>query len=633
MFYKITDGFIGFGGEYLLYDVNFEIREGEKIALVGRNGSGKTTLLKAICGEIEILGKSSEEEPVSCTGNPEIGYLKQFTFDDDSVSMEDEIRKAYSQIISLEKSMAQLLERIEREHNEKDIQEYSLMQDHFTNLGGYYYERECHSAIKSFGFTDEDKKKPLSEFSGGQRTKIALIKLLLSKPDILILDEPTNHLDITTIGWLEEYISSYKKSVVIVSHDRMFLDKTVGTVYEIERGRVTRYKGNYTEFVRLKQEKWESQRKEYAAQQKEIARLKELVERFRYKPTKAAMAQSKLKQIERMEIVPPPENYDLKSFQADFSFDLKSGNDVLTIRNLKIGYDRELSEVSADIKLGNKVGIIGGNGLGKSTFLKTITGALKALGGEYRYGVNVNVGYFDQQTAQYSSDNTVLDELWNEFPEMTQTQVRSALGAFLFTQDDVFKTVNMLSGGEKVRLALCRMLKRKPNMLILDEPTNHMDIVGKEALEAILKRYEGTVLFVSHDRYFVQQIAESLLVFEQGKATFYPYGYSQHLQDKERATSPVIQQTVVKSEKSEKKFNGSPLKERTKRERRVKKLEELIAETESLIEAEKEKLELPENVSDYLRLEEIQQVIFEYEGKLLELMQEWEELSLLLSQA
>ncbi|MBR5774246.1 MAG: ABC-F family ATP-binding cassette domain-containing protein, partial [Clostridia bacterium] len=521
MFYKITDGFVGFGGEYLLNDVNFEIREGDKIALVGRNGSGKTTLLKAICGELEIVGKSAEEEPVSCTGNPEIGYLKQLAFEDDSVSMEDEIKKAYAQIIDLERRMALLLQKIEREHNEDDIREYSLMQDHFTNLGGYYYERECHAAIRSFGFTDEDKRKPLSDFSGGQRTKIALIKLLLSKPDILILDEPTNHLDITTISWLEEYIISYKKSVVIVSHDRMFLDKTVSTVYEIERGRVTRYKGNYTEFARQKQERWESQRKEYTAQQKEIARLKELVERFRYKPTKAAMAQSKLKQIERMEIVPPPESYDLRSFQADFSFDLKSGNDVLTIRGLKIGYDRELSEVTADIKLGDKVGIIGGNGLGKSTFLKTITGALRALGGEYRYGVNVNVGYFDQQTAQYASTNTVLDELWNEFPEMTQTQVRSALGAFLFTQDDVFKTVDMLSGGEKVRLALCRMLKRKPNVLILDEPTNHMDIVGKEALEAILKRYEGTVLFVSHDRYFVQQIAQSLLVFEQDRVTYY----------------------------------------------------------------------------------------------------------------
>jgi len=631
VFYKITDGFIGFGGEYLLHDVNFEIREGEKIALVGRNGSGKTTLLKAICGEIEIFGKAAEEEPVSCTGNPEIGYLKQFAFDDDSVSMEDEIRKAYSQIISLEKNMAVLLERIERDHSEQDIREYSLMQDHFTNLGGYYYERECHSAIKNFGFTDEDKKKPLSDFSGGQRTKIALIKLLLSKPDILILDEPTNHLDITTIGWLEEYISNYKKSVVIVSHDRMFLDKTVGTVYEIERGRVTRYKGNYTDFTRLKQEKWESQRKEYAAQQKEIARLKELVERFRYKPTKAAMAQSKLKQIERMEIVPPPESYDLKSFQADFSFDLKSGNDVLTIRELKIGYDKVLSQVTADIKNGDKVGIIGGNGLGKSTFLKTVTGALKALGGEYRYGVNVNVGYFDQQTAQYSSDNTVLDELWNEFPEMTQTQVRSALGAFLFTQEEVFKSVNMLSGGEKVRLALCRMLKRKPNMLVLDEPTNHMDIVGKEALESILKKYEGTVLFVSHDRYFVQQIAQSLLVFEEGKVTYYPFGYSQYLQDKEKGTAPEIQQTE-KREKGEKKPYISPLKEKARRERRVKKLEEMIAETESHLSAEKEKLELPENVSDYLKLEEIQQSINTYEEKLTEFMQEWEELSILLSE-
>ena len=632
MFYKITDGFIGFGGEYLLHDVDFEIRDGEKIALVGRNGSGKTTLLKAICGEIEIHASSNEVDPVSCTGNPDIGYLKQFTFDDDSVPMEQEIRKAYAQIIDLEQRMAQLLERIERTHDEQDIRDYSSMQDHFTNLGGYYYERECHSAIKSFGFSDEDKKKPLSDFSGGQRTKIALIKLLLSKPDILILDEPTNHLDITAISWLEDYITSYKKSVVIVSHDRMFLDRTVGTVYEIERGRVTKYKGNYTEFVRLKQEKWESQRKEYAAQQKEIARLKELVERFRYKPTKAAMAQSKLKQIERMEIVPPPESYDLKSFNADFNFDLKSGNDVLSIRDLKIGYDKVLSAITADIKNGDKVGIIGGNGLGKSTFLKTITGALDSLGGEYRYGVNVKIGYFDQQTAQYSSDKTVLDELWNEFPEMTQTQVRSALGAFLFSGEDVFKSVNMLSGGEKVRLALCRMLKRKPNMLILDEPTNHMDIVGKETLETILKRYEGTVVFVSHDRYFVQQIAKSLLVFEQDKVTYYPYGYSQYVMDKERAASFPAAPSQIVQDKPVKKPHYNASKERAKRERRVKRLEELIAETEALIEAEKEKLNLDENVSDYLKLEEIQQEIFAYEEKALEYMQEWEELSNLLSQ-
>lgn len=625
MLLKITNGSVAFGANTVLSGIDFEINKGEKIALVGRNGCGKTTLLKVLVGEYELaMPDNGEESFLVRNKKATIGYLTQTTFEDENVTLEDEVKRAYQKILDIEEKMEKLLLEIDENPTEAAVSHYSELQQRYNLLGGYTYKKEYEIAIKKFGFSSEDKSKPLWAFSGGQRTKIAFIKLLLSKPDVLLLDEPTNHLDITAIEWLEEYLNAYKKAVVIVAHDRVFLDKVVGSVYEIERGKIKKYPGNYSAFAAKKRLEWEIQRKQYIAQQKEIARLNGLVDRFRYKATKAAMAQSKIKEIERMDIVEAPEDADTRSFHADFEPEYQSAQSVFSATDLVIGYDKPLSKLSLNIMRGEKIGIIGGNGLGKSTFLKTIVGNIPQLGGTYSIGEKVKIGYFDQQMAQYTSDKIVLDEYWDEFPNLSQTEVRGALGAFLFSQDDVFKPVNVLSGGEKVRLELCKILKRRPNFLILDEPTNHMDIIGKETLEEMLKDYSGTLLFISHDRYFVKQIASSLLVFEEGQVDYYPYGYEQYLEHLAQ-NSAAEEAIVVKEKKAKKKFT-TPGKEKSKREARIKKLEAMLAEYESKIAGLKAEIESEGVISDYVRLIELNQELEEQEEKQLGYLEEWDAL-------
>ena len=625
MLLKITNGCVAFGANIVLYGIDFEINKGEKIALVGRNGCGKTTLLKLIVGEYDLAKlEDGQESSIAKSGNSTIGYLKQVTFEDETVALEDEVKKAYRQLLDIEDQMEKLLKKIESDPDDVAFTKYSELQERYKLLDGYSYKKECEIAIRQFGFTAEDKAKPISDFSGGQRTKIAFIKLLLSKPDILLLDEPTNHLDINAIEWLEEYLKTYKNAVVIVSHDREFLDKIVNSVYEIERGRITKYSGNYSAFAAKKRLYWDMQQKEYIAQQKEIAHLSGLVERFRYKATKAAMAQSKLKQIERMDTVEAPESADTRSFHVNFEPEYQSVKLALTVRDLEIGYDKSLSILSFKVMRGEKIGIIGGNGLGKSTFLKTIVGKVPQLSGTYTIGERVKIGYFDQQMAQYISDKAALDEFWDEFPGMTQTEVRSALGAFLFSQDDVYKPVSALSGGEKIRLELCKILQRKPNFLILDEPTNHMDIIGKETLEKMLREYTGTVLFVSHDRYFVKQVASSILVFEGGNATLYPYGYEYYLE--QAAKKPAAEKTVAIKEKKEKKSYITPAKEKARREARINKLEALLAECDEKIAKLKSELESDDVVSDYIRITDLQEELTKQEELNLTYMEEWDSL-------
>ena len=547
-------------------------------------------------------------------------------FNDNSLTLLQEIRSAYNYIINMKSELDVLHSRMDQEPSQENITAYTTLLDIFTNEGGFYFEKEYEAAIKRFGFSDADKLKPLSDFSGGQRTKIAFLKLLLSKPDLLLLDEPTNHLDVDAVAWLEEYLSSYKKAVVVVSHDRMFLDKTVTTIYEIEHGKTFKYNGNYSEFTVQKQILRQQQAKEYEAQQKEIARLNELVERFRYKPTKAAMAQSKLKQLERMDLIEPPESYDNKVFHAEFQPAVRSVNDVLTVRNLSIGYDSELSVVNFDIKRGEHIGIIGGNGLGKSTLLKTLVGTIPPLAGDFIVGGSVKIGYFDQQMAQYSSPQTVLADFLNEFPNLSDFQARSALGAFLFSGEDVFKTVDMLSGGEKVRLALCKIFKRKPNFLILDEPTNHMDILSKETLESILTEYEGTLLFVSHDRYFIKKVAQQILSFEGGLAKLYKFGYDEYLENQALPSPETV--TVQKAaEKVPKKAFTTPLKEKSRREKALKKAEETVEKLETLLASLEEQLSDEAIQSDYIKLGELQNEIAEISSQLDDAMLKWEELA------
>lgn len=650
MLYQINNGAVELGAELILKKINFEIRNTEKIAVVGRNGCGKTTLLKLIAGEVDLLKRDSDEDIfIAKSGNPEIGYLKQIAFEDPTLTVDEEIRKVFRPFLKMQERMEELLHLMNKDQNntedtsiyEREIKEYTTLQEEFESIGGYYYEKEYDTMFRQFGFSTEDKYRPLNEFSGGQQTKIAFIKLLLSKPDILLLDEPTNHLDISTIEWLEDYLKNYKKAVVIVSHDRMFLDKVVDVVYEIEYKVTKRYPGNYSKFMETKRANYEKQKKDYELQQKEIARLETIIEKYKNKPTKVAMTRSKQKMIDHMEIVESPDRFDTRTFHANFKPNRETGKEILRVTNLQIGYDRVLSTINMVQTRGQRIGIIGGNGLGKSTFLKTLMEMIPPLGGEFTLGYQVDPGYFDQQMAQYSSKKTVLDEFWDEYPTLDQTEVRSSLGAFLFTQEEVFKTVDMLSGGEKVRLALCKIFKTKPNFLILDEPTNHMDIIGKESLEAMLKDFPGSVLFVSHDRYFVKQIADALLVFEGDTVTYLPYGYEEYLERKNGTYAASVDQGIyaakeaaAKAAKVEKEPENLPVqkgkesyelgKERSRLEKKVKRLEEQVGKLEALIESKKEEMLLPEYASDYAKLEEISATIEEKEMELLELMEEWE---------
>ena len=675
MLYQISNGAVAFGDDVILHSIDFEIRNTEKIAIVGRNGCGKTTLLKLISGEVEMEKLDSDESAfIAKAGNPEIGYLKQIAFDDPDVTLEQEVRKCFVKMDERKAELARAAAELEHDYSDEKVARYTAMEEAFKDDGGYYYEKEYEVMIRKFGFSDDERKKPIRDFSGGQQTKIAFIKLLLSKPDILLLDEPTNHLEVTTIEWLEGYLKSYPKAVVVVSHDRMFLDNVVDVVYEIEYGTARRYPGNYTNFIARKKENYDKQMKDHIAQQKEIERLQRMVTRFKGKPTKTSMAQSKQKAIDRMVIIEAPDKYDNKTFHANFQPEKETGNDVLYTSELAIGYDHPLSVVSLDLKRGEKLGILGGNGLGKSTFLKTIVGKIPALSGEYRFGTNVQIGYFDQQMAMYTSNKTVLDDFWDEYPNLTETEARNALGAFLFSGEDVFKNVNMLSGGEKVRLALCKILKTRPNVLVLDEPTNHMDIVGKETLESMLKDYKGTLIFVSHDRYFVKKVATQLLVFEDGTTNLYQFGYEQYQEkldreaeesknvyrgnaifggaisqngssqtgsDANRSTSQtaaagnVGESTNANSAaqaggmavSSTGKAYYNPGKERSKIQKKVKKAEEDLAVKEAKLDELKAELMKPEYQSSYSKLTEIQNEIDALEEEILIDMEAWEELS------
>lgn len=673
MLYQISNGAVAFGDDVILHSIDFEIRNTEKIAIVGRNGCGKTTLLKLISGEVEMEKLDSDESAfIAKAGNPEIGYLKQIAFDDPDVTLEQEVRKCFVKMDERKAELARAAAELEHDYSDEKVARYTAMEEAFKDDGGYYYEKEYEVMIRKFGFSDDERKKPIRDFSGGQQTKIAFIKLLLSKPDILLLDEPTNHLDVTTIEWLEGYLKSYPKAVVVVSHDRMFLDNVVDVVYEIEYGTARRYPGNYTNFIARKKENYDKQMKDHIAQQKEIERLQRMVTRFKGKPTKTAMAQSKQKAIDRMVIIEAPDKYDNKTFHANFQPEKETGNDVLYTSELAIGYDHPLSVVSLDLKRGEKLGILGGNGLGKSTFLKTIVGKIPALSGEYRFGTNVQIGYFDQQMAMYTSNKTVLDDFWDEYPNLTETEARNALGAFLFSGEDVFKNVNMLSGGEKVRLALCKILKTRPNVLVLDEPTNHMDIVGKETLESMLKDYKGTLIFVSHDRYFVKKVATQLLVFEDGTTNLYQFGYEQYQEkldreaeesknvyrgnaifggaisqngssqtgsDANRSTSQTAAAGNVGESTNANNATGgmavsstgkayyNPGKERSKIQKKVKKAEEDLAVKEAKLDELKAELMKPEYQSSYSKLTEIQNEIDALEEEILIDMEAWEELS------
>lgn len=623
---EIINGSVEYDGNTVLSEINFSVSDKEKIALVGRNGSGKTSILKCIGGEVPLVsGTGDEKFSFSISGAPKIGYLQQVSLNDE-LTLRQEILSAYKDVVGLENKLQILLDKMSENPSDENVGAYSRAMERFENIGGYLYKKEYLTAVSKFGFSAEDLDKKLSCFSGGQRTKIALMKLLLEKPDVLLLDEPTNHLDIAAVEWLEGYLKNYKNSVVIVSHDRMFLDRIVGVVYEIEYGVTTRYKGNYTAFLAQKQQAYDKALKDAKWKSAEIDRLRKIVERFRYKATKAAMAQSKLKEIERIGTVETPRRFDTSTFASSFQPEYESVRDALFVKDLVFGYDKPLGEISLAVERGQKIGVIGSNGTGKSTLLKTITGLIPPLSGDVRFGVKTRVGYFDQTIAATKSELSVLEDFRAEFPELNDGEIRKTLGGFLLSGDDVFKCVKDLSGGEKVRLALSKIFRRRPNFLILDEPTNHMDIIGKETLEKLLMDFSGTVIVVSHDRYLINRVAKSLIVFENGGVRYFDGTFDEY-EEREKETAEEV--AKEKPEKT-KKTGGERYvesKEEARRKHRVEFLEKKITALEEELSRVQAKLDDETVNTDYKKVMAVEEEIKTIEEKLDPLITEWTELS------
>lgn len=500
MLYQILNGTVSVGGNTILDHIDFEIREKEKIAIVGANGTGKTTLLRLISGELELDRDDKRNTPgVKTSRNVTIGMLRQSNTADASKTIEEILLEGCP---------------------ERD----SFSKERFA------YEMEYDRLFTGFGFEKSDKKKLFREFSGGEQTKIGLIRLLLEKPDILLLDEPTNHLDIETVEWLEDYMKIYPNAVVFVSHDRFFLDQVVTAVYELDRKKLRRYAGNYTQYRQQKAKDIKQQTKAYERQQAELKRLNELIEKFKHKPSKASFARSRKSIIERMELIEKPEAEAGSFFTGAIEPEVLGPKWVYEAEHLKIGYNgRVIKELSLKLRRGQKIGIIGANGTGKTTFLKTVAGELPAVDGKGSLGNNVLLAYYDQQTASIQSEDTVLKHFHDLYPAMTEKEVRNTLGMYLFSGQDAAKKVSNLSGGEKARLMLAELITGRPNLMVLDEPTNHMDIKAKETLESAFKAYTGTMLFVSHDRYFISQLADAILVFEADRVMYYPFGYEHYL--------------------------------------------------------------------------------------------------------
>lgn len=653
MRYQIKHALVQYAADTIIEDVNFEIHDNEKIAVVGRNGCGKTTLLKLIAGDVSMSNLDSDEEcGISMAGEQKIGFLRQISFEEGDTLVEDEIKKTFSSIFICEARMKEIEHELSAGENKSLLREYDYLQRQMEAQRGYTWKKDMETMFQQFGFPLADLKRSIGSFSGGQQTKVAFIKLLLSRPDIMLLDEPTNHLDLPTIEWLEGYIKNYDKAVVIVSHDRMFLDRVSDITYEIEYHRIKRYVGNYSAFLKQKEADLMKQEKDYEEQQKEIQRLTEWIEKWKNTPTKVAATRSKRMAIEHMVKIEKPRRFDTKTFHAMLNPKKESYSEVLRAKQLKIGYDAELSEVSFTLKKGERLAILGENGKGKSTLLKTLVGIIEPLGGSFSFGQNVEWGYFDQQKAVVNDadpEQTVLDNFWEEYPSLPREMVRSALGSFLFSQEDVMKKMGQLSGGEKVRLALCKMFQTKPNLLILDEPTNHMDIIGKQALEQMLSCYGGTVLFVSHDRYFIKQIATQILEFANDEVIQYSCGYEEYLYEKRKMSRT---QNVVGQEKNINKSNTNsnvkssinnkqptlddvftkktyynPGKIKARLQRQLEKYEGQLQESEEKSAELQLQLLDPALASDYQQLMEIQTKLDEEEHQqevLLERMMETE---------
>ena len=605
-------------------NVKMEINDKDRVAIVGRNGAGKSTLLKIISGELSF---DSGERTIS--KNTTIGYLSQEFIVREDLSIYEEMITCFDEIISLEANLEKLSYELTPENIENDpalLDRFDRLQNEVLTHKDYHYKSKIESVLYGLDFTKDVFDKKISTFSGGEKTRLSMAKLLLSEPDLLILDEPTNHLDMENVAWLENYLSSYNGAIVIVSHDRYFLDKVVNVVYNLEFGKLKKYVGNYSKFLKQYEEDYEKQLKEFTSQQKDIKRLEEFVQKNIARASTSKMAKSRQKVLDKMELIDNPKKDD-KAANIEFNIKEQSGRDVLMIENLKVGYDgRQVGNAyNFSVYKGDRIAIVGRNGIGKSTLIKTIAKKQNAIGGSVHYGSKVSLGYYDQKQAEFESSKTILNELWDEYPLMKEAEVRTVLGRFLFRGDSVLKIVRDLSGGEKARLQLAKLMLEKNNLLVLDEPTNHLDITSKQVLEDALENYEGTIVFVSHDRYFINKIANKVLDITGDDYSIYLGNYDYYLEKREQELIAKKLKEEKTDEVQEKVANNYVLGKEEKK--RIRKLERTREELLEKIELLEEKVTL---VNNELTKEEVYTdavKVQEYNEELRSLNQEIEDLN------
>lgn len=622
-----------FGAETILSNIKLEVKEHDRIAIVGRNGTGKSTLLKIMAGELSYdTGELIQPKELT------IGYLAQQTGLESKKTIWHELESVFDDLKAQEQKLRHIEEQLKHTEDFTEseyqslISEYDQLQQTFQTSGGYTYETEIKAVLNGLNFQDYDYDTKVNELSGGQKTRLALGKLLLKKPQLLLLDEPTNHLDIETLSWLETYLNSYPGAIVVVSHDRYFLDKTISIVYEISRTTSKKYHGTYSQFLEQKAADYEKALKEYEKQQTEIKRLEDFIQRNIARASTTKRAQSRRKQLEKMERLEKPGGDEAT---ASFSFDIerRSGNEVLLVENLAFMYPGETEPVFLDVDLrltrGERMVLIGPNGIGKSTLLKVIAGKQQPASGSIQLGTNVTIGYYDQEQAELSSNKTVLQELWDDYPMMMEKDIRTVLGNFLFSGDDVLKTVNQLSGGEKARLALAKLMMQKANFLILDEPTNHLDIDSKEVLEAALMDYPGTILFVSHDRYFINRITDQVAEMSEDGINIYLGDYDYYLEKKEeeRELARLEEQSEAKQTSAANRRSYEEEKrlqrEKRKRERKIKELEQQIEDKEAEIISLEEEMTKPEIYGNHEKAFELMNQVETLKVEVEDLMAEW----------
>lgn len=623
-----------YDGEVIFSDVDFEVKTGERIAIVGRNGAGKTTLMKIIAG-VESYDKGNISKGKQVT----MGYLTQQMTLDSNDSVMNEMKKPFKDVINIEDKMKTLTDWLSIHADEYDqdiykekLSQYEALSNQYELMDGYNYESKIKTVLTGLDFKESDFDRQIQSFSGGQKTRLSMAQMLLSEPDLLLLDEPTNHLDMETTEWLENYLTHFKGAIVIISHDRYFLDKIVNQVYDVALGSVKKYVGNYSKFLKERDAHYEKVMAEYERQQSEIKKLETFVEKNITRASTSGMAKSRRKVLERMERIEKP-RLDAKSAQINFEINRATGEDVLKVQNLDIGYSKSITPpINLEVKRHDRIAIIGPNGIGKSTLIKTIAQKIPALGGNIVYGSNIQIGYYDQKQAEFTSNMTILDYVWNQYAHMPEKDIRTILGRFLFTQEEVKKVINDLSGGEKARLQLALLMLEKNNVLILDEPTNHLDIDSKEMLEQALQNFEGTLLFVSHDRYFINELANNIFHITQSGNELFRGDYQYYLEKLEQreAISRYEQEDIQSTEtpKDDQYYaNQKQLKkEKRKLERQLEEIENNISTYEEQISDYEHQLTLPEIFNDIEKSNEINNLRVEAERLLEENMEKWEEL-------